>query len=184
MYKSPAKNYGIGWKGNNMKFELNVHPDFIDDWSDEEDKPFLQYTVTAKREYPYRDDNNYRRTGNHGEYEHSSDTLDGLYEIMARDTIDYRLMVEKDGLNKWEGYDIEDYKVTFSDIYVKVQPYEEFRMKATETYQKLGAERDRMLEQKKIITAAEAKRTAEYQAKQKEEFEKREFERLSKKFNK
>lgn len=139
------------------------------------------FCVTEQRIFPYYNDTNHRCLRKEDLEKWTAETVEELYEIMAKLRVDHTLT--------GEGYcrddrqlKVDDFTVEFSNIFVEVEDYDEVRLKATVTYQNLGAARDAQREKEKAEAARQEVRAREWRARQKEEHDRSEFARLSQKY--
>lgn len=148
----------------------------------------IEYSVLVKRCYEGRDNDNYPKTYVEDDDLISADSLDKLYEKMAKEYVDWKLEGEKRLKRKprWSSdpQTLDDYFVEFGDIHIIVEEYDEDKMKATETYKNKAKTRDEFLAKQKILEAAKKKAEEERTAKYKEQQEKEQYLRLKKKFEK
>jgi len=148
----------------------------------------IEYSVFVKRCYDGRDRDNYPKTYVAEDYLISADSLDNLYERMAKEYVDWKLKGEKriKVTPSWsdDPHDLDGYFVEFGDIHVIIEEYSEAKMKATETYKNKAQTRDEFLAKQKILEAAKKKAEQERSKKYKEQQEREEYLRLKKKFEK
>lgn len=167
----------------NIKVE--VEGDFLQyDYDKEEviNKP-IHYYVNAVLFYPYSDRDNYTQFREEP-VELLAESIESLYEDMAKCVIDHEIDGEKRCRDWGESHLSGLYTVEFSDLFIKVGYYSGERMKATKTYRNIGAARDAAKEKERIEKEVAEKAYRERLEKDKERRDKEEYERLSKKFNK
>ena len=154
-----------------------------DDDDEFEQKP--QYCVTFRTGTPYQDRDNYICTHWSDAETLKDDTVDGLYEQMARVRVQHSIRADEDpdARNTWAGVTWADrYEVEFSEITLEVCRYDEDKLKATETWKKLGEAREAHRAQKKIEAERERKRSEEWNKQERERKDREEYVRLTKKF--
>lgn len=118
------------------------------------------------------------------EYELSHDTIEELYEAIAYDYNQWIVQAEDEAKRRFPSdYQMMENKgVKYSPIYIEVEEYSEEKRNATETYKKVGEVRDRFLADKKEKEEKERIRVEAYRKQEQEEKDRREFERLKRKF--
>ncbi len=141
------------------------------------------FCVTEQRLTPYYDDNNYRCFSRTEPEICRAETIDALYEVMAQVRVNHMLNGEQQ-CRYGSRFSVENFTVEFSSTFIEVEPYDEARLKATTTYQNLGAARDLQREKEKAQAAQDRARALAWEAKQREEHDRAEFVRLSQKFKK
>lgn len=132
----------------------------------------------------YAGDDNYKSEHIHdNDLILEADSIEALYEQMAKERVGWILHAEK-RCKKDVRKSMEDFFVRFSNIYVEVEDFSNEKLEATKTYQERGAARDAFWKREREQQEKERQRRIEWGAKQKEERDKAEFIRLSKKFGK
>lgn len=147
-----------------------------------------EYSVLVKRCYEGRDNDNYPKTYVTNNYLISADSLNNLYERMAKEYVDWKLEGEKriKVTPSWsdDPHNLDGYFVKFGDIHIIVEEYSEDKMKATETYKNKAAARDKFLVEQKILEETKRKSEEERARIWREKQEREEYLRLKKKFEK
>jgi hypothetical protein len=140
--------------------------------------------VYATSSHPYKDDNYYLCYRVDDPEKLSADSIESLYEKMGDAAVNHMLHGEKMYAQSAWDHPLEEFTIEFSNIFVEVEIYSEEKMKASKTFQAIGAERERQ-------RAIDAKRKAEederrriWLEQEKERKDREEFERLSKKYAK
>ena len=155
--------------------------------NDESEKP--QYCVTFRTGTPYYDEDNHVWTRWSDPETLKADTVDTLYEYMARERVDHAIRADKDPESKrdtprfrctlpWA----ELYEVEFSDITVEVCAYDEDRLKATDTWKKLGESLEADRAKRKAEAEQQRKREEAWRAQQQEEQDRANYARLKSKY--
>ena len=146
----------------------------MEDWQNPE------YCVSAHSATPYRNRDNYTCKEWNDVEVLKSDTIEGLYEKMAKFKIDHKLLANTpDRRGEWSE---DDFEVKFSDITIECEPFSEDKLKLTETWKNIGAIREAKREAEKKAAEAERIRAAEWERKRKEEHERDEYRRLKAKY--
>lgn len=141
------------------------------------------FCVTAQRLRPYYDDSNYRCFERSDPETLRAETIDELYELMAKERVEHTLRGEGDSRTGYgRQVSADDYTVEFSNLFIEVENYDEARLKNTTCYQNIGAARDERRAREKAEAERQKKLWAEAEAKRIEQHERDEFVRLSKKF--
>jgi len=150
------------------------------------DTPLPYYCVTMQKGAPYRNRDNYHCTNWDDEPQLiTARSVAELYEHMAQERVNFTIYGEtQNRASHGDTHDIEDYLIRFSSIFVQVEEYSEARLKATVTYQSIGAARDARRAKERDEAEKARKRAEAYNLRQREEHDKAEFLRLSKKFAK
>jgi hypothetical protein len=95
--------------------------------------PRQEFVVHVTRSTPFVDDDNYR-CSQKGYDDICAESVDELYEAMAKAVVDFTLYVGTDSAGKRErhryGFTAEDYKIEFSRIYLVAGDYDEVRLRA------------------------------------------------------
>jgi hypothetical protein len=146
----------------------------------------IEYSVDVRLCVDYCDDYNYRKQYVESDYTLAAESIDALYEYIAKTYVNWRLEAEKRIKGGSDSYrnDIEDYYVEFGPIHIIVEQYDENKMKATTTYADKGKTRDEYLTKQKILEAAKKKAEQERTKKYQEQQEKEQYLRLKRKFEK
>lgn len=163
-----------------MKYSITqeIDGDFVVDELEDPVAPL--FCATYRCNSPYRNQDNYQIDSWSDPVTIRTQTIEHLYEYMAKERVDHTLASESRARD--ERIDIEDYKIEFSNIFIEVEHYNEEKLRNSITYKNLGAERDKRISEKKELEKRrlEAARLAEI--KWREEQDKKEYTRLSKKF--
>lgn len=150
--------------------------------NDESEKP--QYCVTFRTGTPYYDEDNYVCTRWSDPETLKADTVDALYDYMARERVNHAIRADKDPESR-RGITLnlaELYEVEFSDITVEVCAYDEDRLKATDTWKKLGESLEADRAKRKAEAEQQRKREEAWRAKQQEEQDRATYARLKSKY--
>lgn len=116
------------------------------------------------------------------EYELTANSIEELYEAVARDYNQWVVKAE-DAANKKNCSEcdrLENKGIKYSDIYIVVEPYSEEKRNATKAYQEVGKVRDAFIANKKAKEEAERIRVEAYRKQKKEENDRKEWARLKK----
>lgn len=140
-------------------------------------------TKASKIHRDYQGDSRYKSDYVLDEDVISADSLEGLYEAAAEYNERWLALVESG--NKANRYfDSNDYRVDFSEVYVIIEEFDLAKLKATKTYSERTLIREAAVAEAKAESARLAKIREEYEATQREERERLEYIRLTKKFAK
>jgi hypothetical protein len=149
------------------KIEIEVDKDL------EYSKHGILYCVNFTKIYTYRDQSNYD-CESETEDNVMADSIEGLYEAMAHELVDWQLRFDDDPWAKP--------KIEFGNITVEVETFSMDKLKNTETYKNIGLARELKLKREAEERERLRFEKEQREAKEKEERDLREWCRLRSKF--
>ena len=157
-----------------MKYEIEID----DDLSPYDEQPSL--CVYATRVNPYHDRDNYLCEKKDDPVLLCADTLEELYERMGETVVSHLLYGEQAYSSRH--IPPEEWKVEFSDIFVRTHHYSEDKMRESKAFQGVGLARENARKKEAERQRVEAERAAKWNAEQKEKRDAEEYQRLRRKF--